>query len=162
MRHSYGYSYCNSPLIQCSTLTAISLIFTELYGCTIDPDPMRHSLDFIFTGYVLCLHQSLPGYLKDNTWTLVWTISDTVSPSSQQWFDFRVGCACCEAASDLSFVVAGRVCEHVLQSISLSQEETHFLVTPMDCRKVLQQHKKALKSNRNLLLDTDNISEGRG
>lgn len=31
------FLYCNSPLINCSILTANSIIFTELYGCTIKP-----------------------------------------------------------------------------------------------------------------------------
>lgn len=44
----------------------------------------------------------------------------------------------CALCPFLSLVVAGSVCKHVLQSVSFSQQETHLLVAPVDCGKVLQ------------------------
>lgn len=49
------------------------------------------------------------------------------------------------SAVDLSLVVAGCVCKHVLESVGFSQEKAHLLIAPVDCGKVLQQHEKTLK-----------------
>lgn len=50
-------------------------------------------------------------------------------------------------AEGLPPVVARCICKHVLQSVGLSQEEAHLLITPVDGGEVLQQHQEALSSN---------------
>lgn len=90
--HSYSYSYRNSPSIQCSTSTANSLEFTEIYGCTIN---LKSNVTF--TG--LHFHRksfrlSLPGYLKEQHLTSGVSQTQWVLPVTG-WVDFRVECVLC-------------------------------------------------------------------
>lgn len=50
----------------------------------------------------------------------------------------------------LSAVVVGGVCEHVLESVGLGQQQPDLLVAPVDCGQVLQQHEKALQGKEGL------------
>lgn len=62
--------------------------------------------------------------------------------------------------SGLPLVVAGSVCEHVLESVSFGQEETHLLVPPVDRGKVLQEDEEALRKKLSInseLIQTRNV-----
>lgn len=52
----------------------------------------------------------------------------------------------------LSLVMVGGVCKHVLESVGFGQEETHFLVSPVDGWEVLQKHQEALKERHIMCL----------
>lgn len=151
--YSCGCSYCNSPLMQCSASTAHSLMFAELYRCIKNSNSVCDTRRTLFSQDKFSGSEITPCgspgaaferislfQVTSETTLSVQSVSDSVSPSGHSLLKFKKSCvfAVMGQRPALSLVVARCVRKHVLQSVSFSQEETHFLVPPVDCGNVLQ------------------------
>lgn len=132
--YSCGCSYCTSLLMQCRASTANSLMFSELYRCTINSNSVCDTRWTFFSQDKLSGSEITPcrtpgaafecispSQVTSETRLSVQSVSDGESPFSHQSAEVKKSCVCCDVAASGSISCSGSVRLQTCTSVCMLQ-----------------------------------------